>query len=112
VQDIVLAANEATSNVAEHAYAPATAVDTVEVTFWVEAQAVCVEVLDHGRWRSPAPLPGARGHGIKIMNSLIQTVLIHYDARGTRVLLRHPARDLSIRSGRVDQAATQQQRSR
>jgi serine/threonine-protein kinase RsbW len=90
-QNIVLAANEAASNAAEHAYLPATAEDTVELTFWVESPAICIEIVDHGRWRAPATLPGARGRGMMIMSNLIHTVLIHHDSRGTRVLLRHPA---------------------
>jgi anti-sigma regulatory factor (Ser/Thr protein kinase) len=93
-QDIVLAANEAASTAAEHAYQPATAEDTVELTFWVEARAVCIEIVDHGRWRAPVPGPGFRGRGLMMMSNLINTVLIHYDGRGTRVLLRHPAPDL------------------
>ena len=34
--DLVLAVNEAASNCVEHAYTPATADDTVELTFWTE----------------------------------------------------------------------------
>ena len=34
-------------------------------------------------------IPG-RGRGIEIMERILASVLIHYDARGTRVLLRHP----------------------
>ncbi|GAA5137852.1 ATP-binding protein [Pseudonocardia adelaidensis] len=90
-EDIVLAANEAASNAAEHAYLPVTVGDTVELTFWVEARAVWIEIVDHGRWQAPAPRPGARGHGLKMMSNLVDTVLLHYDGRGTRVLLRHPA---------------------
>lgn len=89
-QDFVLAASEAASNAVEHAYRPATAEDTVELTFWTEARAICIEIVDHGRWRAPAPVPGARGRGLMIMNGIIHTVLVHYDSRGTRVLLRHP----------------------
>jgi serine/threonine-protein kinase RsbW len=90
-QDIVLAANEAASNAVEHAYRPVTAEDTVELTFWIETRAICIEIVDHGRWRAPGPLPSPRGRGLKLMSSIIHTVLIHYDGRGTRVLLRHPA---------------------
>jgi serine/threonine-protein kinase RsbW len=89
-QDFVLAASEAASNAVEHAYQPTTAEDTVELTFWLEAHAICIEIVDRGHWRAPAPAPGSRGRGLMLMSNIIHTVLIHYDARGTRVLLRHP----------------------
>jgi anti-sigma regulatory factor (Ser/Thr protein kinase) len=88
--DLVLAVNEAASNCVEHAYRPATADDTVELTFWTEARSVCVEIVDHGVWRPPSGQPTGRGRGIEIMQRLIPVVLIHYDRRGTRVLLSHP----------------------
>jgi serine/threonine-protein kinase RsbW len=88
--DLVLAVNEAASNCVEHAYTPATADDTVELTFWTEARSVCVEIVDHGTWRTPSGQPTGRGRGIEIMQRLIPVVLIHHDRRGTRVLLSHP----------------------
>jgi anti-sigma regulatory factor (Ser/Thr protein kinase) len=88
--DLVLAVNEAASNCVEHAYTPATADDTVELTFWTEARSVCVEIVDHGAWRAPSGQPTGRGRGIEIMQRLIPVVLIHHDRRGTRVLLSHP----------------------
>jgi serine/threonine-protein kinase RsbW len=88
-QDLVLAVSEAATNAAQHAYRPATADDTIEITFWTEPDAVCIEIADHGAWRPPSP-PPARRLGIALMQRLIQSVVIHYDRRGTRVLLRHP----------------------
>ena len=88
--DMVLAVSEAATNCVEHAYIPATADDTVELTFWTEPQAVCVEVVDHGVWQAPSDQPTGRGRGIQLMQRLMALVLIHYDTRGTRVLLRHP----------------------
>jgi serine/threonine-protein kinase RsbW len=59
--DLLLAANEAASNSVEHAY-PAAATDAVvELTFWTEASAVCLEIADHGTWRPPAAQPDGRG---------------------------------------------------
>ncbi len=46
--DLVFAVGEAATNSVEHAYRPARAGDTVELTFWTEPQGVCVEVVDHG----------------------------------------------------------------
>ena len=42
-EDLVLAVNEAVSNSVEHAYLPPTPGDTVELTFWSEADVVCLE---------------------------------------------------------------------
>jgi anti-sigma regulatory factor (Ser/Thr protein kinase) len=89
-QDIVFAVSEAASNVVEHAYARTTSDDTVELTFWTEARAVCIEIVDHGRWKVPSTGPDGRGRGLPIMRNLVEFVLVHYDARGTRVLLRQP----------------------
>jgi serine/threonine-protein kinase RsbW len=88
--DMVLAVGEAASNCVEHAYITATADDTVELTFWTEPRAVCVEIVDHGVWRVPSEYPTGRGRGIEMMQSLMALVLIRHDSRGTRVLLRHP----------------------
>jgi len=85
----VPAVNEAASNCVDHAYTPATADDTIELTFWTEARSVCVEIVDHGAWRTPSDQPTGRGRGIEIMQRLIPVVLIHHDCRGTRVLLGH-----------------------
>src|SRR3954470_7842434 len=87
--DLVLAVSEAVSNSVEHAYGPATPDGTVELTFWTESDAVCVEVVDHGEWRIPSGQPTGRGRGIEIMQRLVAFVLIRHDRRGTRVLLWH-----------------------
>jgi serine/threonine-protein kinase RsbW len=88
--DLVLAVNEAASNSVEHAYTSPVAGDTVELTFWTEPRAICVEVVDHGFWRVPSDQSSGRGRGIQMMQRLVAFVLIHHDNRGTRVLLRHP----------------------
>ena len=88
--DLVLAVSEAASNSVEHAYTPPTADDTVELTFWTEPRAICVEIVDHGLWRIPSDEPTGRGRGIQMMQRLVAFVLIHHDNRGTRVHFRHP----------------------
>jgi serine/threonine-protein kinase RsbW len=95
--DLVLAVNEAAANAIDHAYRTGddTGDDTgdgravVEVFFWTEPGAVLLEVVDHGQWRPPGPHAAGGGRGIAIMHRLVEAVLIHHDARGTRVLLRH-----------------------
>jgi anti-sigma regulatory factor (Ser/Thr protein kinase) len=91
--DVVLAVNEAASNCVDHAYAAANVDGTVELTFWTEARCVCIEIVDHGVWRTPADQPTGRGRGIDMMRRLMGSVLIHYDRRGTRVFLSYPRSD-------------------
>ena len=85
--DLVLAVNEAASNCMEHAYRPATVGDTVDIRCWTEPHAVFIEIVDHGRWRTPTGEPTRRGRGIVMMQRLMTSVEIHHDTRGTRVLL-------------------------
>lgn len=89
-QDLVLAVSEAATNAIEHAYMPVLAGDIMELTCWTEPHTVFIEVTDHGRWLAPSRGPAGRGRGIAIMQRLVWSVLIHFDARGTRVLLSHP----------------------
>lgn len=91
-QDLVLAVNEAATNAIEHAYDAAGPDDQVKVSFWTEPDHVNVEVADHGRWREADTDHGYRGHGIPIMEHVVESVSIDRDGNGTRVLLRHPTR--------------------
>ena len=50
--EIILAVGEAVANSVEHAYAPGDVGD-VSVTFWIDSDAVWIEVCDHGRWQPP-----------------------------------------------------------
>jgi anti-sigma regulatory factor (Ser/Thr protein kinase) len=87
VGGLLPAAGEAANNAIKHAYQPSTADDTVELIFWTESTVVCIEIIDHGRWRMP-PVE-LTGQGIPTMRRHVDSVAIHFDARGTRVLLRH-----------------------
>ena len=89
--EIVLAIGEAAANAVEHAYRHQEP-GVIDVTFWTEGDALCVQIRDHGRWREPSAGPQSVGHGLGIvlMRRLIDCVLIHHDHRGTNVLLRHP----------------------
>ncbi len=95
--DLVLAVSEAASNSVEHAYTPPTADDIVELTFWTEPHALCVDIVDRGHWRTPSDQPTGRGRGIQIMQRLVAFVLIHHDNRGTRVHFRHALPDARSR---------------
>lgn len=91
--DVVLAVDEAAANAVRHAYGPDEA-GVVELTLWteagtIEAATLCIEVVDHGSWRPPAEQPTEGGRGIPLMSHMSESVLIHFDDRGSRVLLRH-----------------------
>lgn len=97
--DVVLAVDEAATNAVRHAYG-AQESGTVELTLWTEYgpgrhdSTLSIEIVDHGHWQTPATPTaageaGAGGRGIPLMNAMAEAVLIHYDDRGSRVLLRH-----------------------
>jgi anti-sigma regulatory factor (Ser/Thr protein kinase) len=87
---VVLAVDEAAANAVRHAYGPGES-GAVELTLWTAGGTLSIEVVDHGTWRTPdvEPDPAAGGRGIALMNVMSESVLIRYDERGSRVLLRH-----------------------
>jgi anti-sigma regulatory factor (Ser/Thr protein kinase) len=93
--DLVYAVNEAATNAVEHAYLPPNDASVVEISFWIEHATVNIEVADHGNWKTPGSAEVVRGRGIQMMHRLADAVVINYDERGTRVLLRHPLADVS-----------------
>jgi serine/threonine-protein kinase RsbW len=86
--DVVLAVDEAAANAVRHAYGPDES-GAVELTLWTEPGTLSIEVVDHGSWRPPTDQPTEGGRGIPLMSTMSEAVLIHYDDRGSRVLLRH-----------------------
>jgi serine/threonine-protein kinase RsbW len=86
--DVVLAVDEAAANAVRHAYGPDES-GVVELTLWTEPGTLSIEVVDHGSWRPPTDQPTEGGRGIPLMSTMSESVLIHYDDRGSRVLLRH-----------------------
>jgi serine/threonine-protein kinase RsbW len=97
--DVVLAVDEAAANAVRHAYGPEES-GAVELTLWTESAdaaegtaTLCIEVVDHGQWQPPAEQPTEGGRGIPLMSTMSESVLIHYDERGSRVLLRHSIPD-------------------
>jgi len=92
---IVLAVDEAAANAVCHAYGQGES-GVVELTLWTEDTTLCIEVVDHGSWRPPAEEPATGGRGISLMNAMTDAMLIHFDDRGSRVLLRHHVREPGI----------------
>lgn len=99
IVDVVLAVDEAAANAVRHAYG-AEESGTVELTLWMEYgpgrhdSTLSIEIVDHGHWQTPATPTaageaGASGRGIPLMNAMAEAVLMRYDERGSRVLLRH-----------------------
>src|SRR3954451_9840393 len=56
-EEVVLAVGEAAANSVEHAYGP-TEAGVIELTFWTESDALCVEICDRGQWQEPLVSPG------------------------------------------------------
>lgn len=87
IQDLVLAADEAMSNVVSHAYdqdAPGTF--DVHATHHPEQKTVRVTVRDHGQWRSAVPGPGPQhGRGLNLIRALADEAVIERSPTGTTV---------------------------
>jgi anti-sigma regulatory factor (Ser/Thr protein kinase) len=78
VDDLVLAASEAGSNVVRHAYAGAPG--PLEVRLAVRPKGVDLVVRDEGRWREPAD---QGRHGLDVMRAVMDTVDIDTGDSGT-----------------------------
>ncbi len=83
IDDVVLAAGEATGNAIEHAYCGATG--SVNLRAYVRESRLFIEVSDSGRWK----LDGdpERGRGLGIMRALVDRVSIESTHGGTNVRL-------------------------
>lgn len=85
--DILLAVGEATANATEHAVLGAP--DRVEISLdaCFEPGAVKLSVVDNGRWKPASASSGHRGHGLHLMNALMDTVDLKTSPQGTSVVL-------------------------
>jgi serine phosphatase RsbU (regulator of sigma subunit)/anti-sigma regulatory factor (Ser/Thr protein kinase) len=83
VFDLTLATSEAAANAIEHAYGAHDA--TFTVSYERRESTVEVVVQDTGRWR--AERDDARGRGLSVMKSLVDSVDIQSDQEGTTVRL-------------------------
>ena len=92
VADIVLAADEALSNCADHAYRIVDSVGsmTLQIAYDIAVNELKVSVSDNGRWTEPQSVAAnaARGRGILLMRALADDCTIDGRHDGTTVCLR------------------------
>ncbi|MGH3871276.1 MAG: ATP-binding protein [Pseudonocardiaceae bacterium] len=92
LDDLVLAVNEAASNVVDHAYPPGISghleIDGRVTVVSGAARAVELTVRDHGCWRPIPELRQNRRRGIPLMKATAAEVIIDGTDRGTCVTLR------------------------
>lgn len=83
--DVLLAVGEAASNAAEHA-GPGVPHDvTLTVHARVSGEGLRFTVSDNGRWRTPPADPGHRGHGLRLINALVDVADLTTTDHGTTV---------------------------
>jgi anti-sigma regulatory factor (Ser/Thr protein kinase) len=88
--DVLLAVNEALTNVAEFAYRGRTGIMTLRARHRTADGALVVDVTDNGSWRhtNPATRSNTRGRGIPLMRALADSATILPTAAGTEVRLQ------------------------
>lgn len=89
--DVVLAVDEAVTNVAEHAYpdgatGSASVIARAVLTPEGRAQLVVV-VTDHGVWHTAGLLPYHRPSGLRLMRACTQSVRIRRTLAGTTIMM-------------------------
>ncbi len=93
--DIVLAADEAVTNVVDHAYRDLAGAGlvTLDLSYSASTATVEIRITDHGHWREPAPTPitATRGRGLILMRKLADACTVNGRDDGTSVslLFRH-----------------------
>src|SRR4051812_23283297 len=91
LDDIVMAVDEAVSNVVEHAYLLEQAPGDVRVHARIAGgpggRRAVVAVTDRGRWRPVPSDPGHRGRGLRMMDAFMASLRIERDDDGTEVTM-------------------------
>lgn len=83
--DVLLAVGEATANATEHGILGAANPVQITVTAAVKGDRLELTVRDNGRWKPPGISSGHRGHGIHLINALVDTVELRTGEEGTTV---------------------------
>ncbi|GAA4853054.1 hypothetical protein GCM10023201_52990 [Actinomycetospora corticicola] len=100
VDDVVSAASEALENCCDHAYGAAPGAGTMTLSAHRlpgDDDALEVDVVDDGRWRSAPTDPGRRGRGLAMMRALVDDVTVEAGPGGTRIRLVHHGRGADAR---------------
>jgi len=85
VADVLLAVGEATANATEHAVVGASAPVEIFLTAALKGDALQVSVSDNGRWKPASVSTGHRGHGMHLINALVDSVELRTGLQGTTV---------------------------
>ncbi|MGV0795176.1 ATP-binding protein [Mycolicibacterium sp. XJ1819] len=90
LNDVLLAVNEALTNVAEFAYKGHRGPVEMYARHVAADRTLSVDVCDHGRWRhvDPTTQSNTRGRGIPLMRALADRTTISQRPTGTRVQLQ------------------------
>jgi serine/threonine-protein kinase RsbW len=95
LDDIVMAVDEAVSNVVEHAYRLEPAPGDVRVHARIAGgpggRRAVVAVTDRGRWRPVPSDPGHRGRGLPMMDAFTASLRIERGTGGTAVTMTSAA---------------------
>lgn len=83
--DALLAVGEAASNAAEHAVTAVPRDVHMRVRASVQGNRLRFTVSDDGTWKAPAATPSPRGHGLRLINALVDAVDLHTTDQGTTV---------------------------
>lgn len=90
--DVLLAVGEAASNAAEHACIAADGPVQMTMCARVDGDALLFTVSDNGCWKVPAADPGHRGHGIRLIEALVDEAEVITADCGTTVEMRKELR--------------------
>ncbi len=83
--DVLLAVGEAASNATEHAALGVGHPVEMSILASISKGRMRFEVSDNGRWKTPPASPGHRGHGIRLINALVDSADLTASERGTTV---------------------------
>lgn len=85
--DLLLAAGEATANATEHAVVGAAGKVTITVTATLSGNRLHLVVSDTGAWKPPPVSSGNRGHGLPLINALVDSAELTTSPEGTTVAM-------------------------
>ena len=85
-EDLILAVDEAVTNVVEHAYLDKVGAVRLHLTH-LGCGELTVTIDDDGTWRPPPGDPGFRGRGLQLIETLADHALVTHTARGTTVTM-------------------------